>query len=213
MFARIFILIASFAFLAPRANAQTSIRPTALSDTMSRGGGAWARVEIENGDTTYLLSLPVVRIAARRNFKDLKEQRLYNLYTRAARNVYPYAVQAIGLYEDIQAETEGMNKWKRRRHIRHEHKELKEDFTEKLKKLSKTEGKVLIKMIERQLNQPFYEVIRQTRGGTTAAYWNTLGKMNGYHLKEGYRLGEDDLLDSVLLDYDFGDAIWRSAGY
>jgi hypothetical protein len=159
------------------------------------------------------MSLPVVRIAARRNFKDLKEQRQYSLYTRAARNVYPYAVQAIGLYEDIKAETEGMNKWKRRRHIRREHKELKEDFTEKLKNLSKTEGKVLIKMIERQLDEPFYEIIRQTRGGTTATYWNALGKMNGYHLKEGYQLGQDPLLDAVLLDYDFGEAIWRSAGF
>lgn len=130
---------------------------------------------------------------------------------RAARNVYPYALQAISLYEQIQDETEGMSKRKRKRRIRHEHKELKEDMTERLKNLSKTEGKVLIKMIESQVGKPFYNVIRETRGGTTAAYWNTLGKLWGYDLKEGYTVGADPLLDGIFLDYDFGDpmAIYR----
>ena len=74
-----------------------------------------------------------------------------------------------------------------------------------MKNLSKTEGKVLIKMIESQLDKPFYDIIKSTRGTVTAAYWNTLGKLNGYDLKQGYEVGEDPLLDDVLLDYDFGN--------
>lgn len=68
-----------------------------------------------------------------------------------------------------------MSKGKRRRYIRHEHKDLKDDFSEDLKKLSKTEGRVLIKMIERNLDKPFYEVIREHAAvsppatGTTSA--------------------------------------------
>lgn len=167
--------------------------------------GAWARLEVENGDSTFVMSLRPVKISSRRIFKDLDEQREFWRYTRAARNVYPYAMQAIALYEQIQDETEGMNRRKRKRYIRHENREMKEDMTEKMKNLSKTEGKVLIKMIESQLNKPFYDVIRETRGSTTAAYWNTLGKLWGYDLKEGYQPGADILLDDVLLDYDFGD--------
>jgi Domain of unknown function (DUF4294) len=178
--------------------------PNSQQDTTYQGG-AWARLEIDHGDSTFVMSLRPVKISARRTFKDLDEQRQFWLYTRSARRVYPYALQAISLYEQIQEETEGMNKRKRKRHIRREHKEMKEDMTETLKSLSKTEGKVLIKMIESQLNKPFYDVIRETRGGTTAAYWNTLGKVWGYDLKEGYIPGSDVLLDDVLLDYDFGD--------
>ena len=187
--------------------AQTSVRTTPV-DTVAKGG-AWARMEVENGDTTFVMSLWTVRISSKRNFKDLDEQRRYFRYVRACRKVYPYALQAIQMYAEIQEETEDMNKGQRRRFIRKEHKELKEDFKEQMKNLSKTEGRVLIKMIERQTEKPFFDLLEETRGGTTAKYWNTLGKLWGYDLKEGYRVGAEPLLDDALLDYDFGEAMYR----
>lgn len=202
----LFLALTSTLFL----GAQAQSGPNVAQDTTYRGG-AWARLEVINGDSTFVMSLMPVKIWTRRNFKDLEEQKQYWRYTRAAKIVYPYALQAIGLYEQIQDETEGMNKRKRKRYIKHEHKELKEDMTSRLKNLSKTEGKVLIKMIESQIGKPFYTVIKETRGGATATYWNTLGKIWGYDLKEGYKEGDDPLLDAVFLDYDFGDpmAIYR----
>lgn len=199
---RLFFLFALT--LAIPAFAQTSVP----GDTLPQGG-AWARMEVENGDTTFVMSLWPVRISARRHFKDQDEQRLYYRYVRAARKVYPYALQAIELYEEIQEETADMSKRQRRRFIRREHKELKEDFKDKMKNLSKTEGKVLIKMIERQLDRPFYDLIKETRGGATATYWQTMGKFWGYNLKDGYRPGAEPLLDDALLDYDFGEAVYR----
>jgi hypothetical protein len=176
-------------------------------DTLGQGG-AWARLEIVNGDSTFVMSLRPVRISAPWKFADLKEQTRYYAYRQAARSVYGYAQRAITLYEDLQVETEDMNKRQRRRYLRHEHRELKEDLTKQMKNLSVAEGKVLIKMLERQLDKPFYEILRETRGGPTAAYWNTLGKMWGYNLKEGYKLGADPIIDAILIDYDFGDPRW-----
>jgi hypothetical protein len=175
-------------------------------DTLPRQG-AWATLEIVNGDSTFLMSLAPARIVAKRQFKDLEEQKQFRRYIWAAKRVYPYALQAVALYEEMEEETDGMNRRQRKRHIKHEHKELKEDMTERMKNLSKTEGKVLVKMIERELNMPFYEVIRTTRGTTTAAYWNTMGKIWGYDLKQGYRHGDDPLLDEVFIDYDFGNPL------
>ncbi|MCC6463378.1 MAG: DUF4294 domain-containing protein [Saprospiraceae bacterium] len=169
---------------------------------------AWARLEIENGDSTFVMALRLVKIAAKRQFKDFAEQRQYFLYMRAARKVYPYALQAIDLYEDIQGETQDMNKRQRRRYLRHEHTELKDDFKDQMKNLSRTEGRVLIKMIEKEVGRPFYDVIRETRGSMTAAYWHNLGKIWGYDLKQGYQTGSDPLLDEVFLDYDFGRPVW-----
>jgi len=191
-------------FLTFSASAQNSVG----ADTLPKGG-AWARMEVENGDTTFVMSLWPVRISSRRAFKDLDEQRLYYRYVRAARKVYPYALQAIELYRDIQEETADMSKGQRRRFIRREHRELKEDFKEQMMNLSKTEGRVLIKMIERQLDKPFYNIIKETRGGATALYWQTAGRFWGYDLKEGYQLGGVTLLDDALLDYDFGEAIYK----
>ncbi len=175
-------------------------------DTLSRSG-AWATLEIVNGDSTFLMSLHPARLVAKRNYKDIEEQRQFRRYVWAAKRVYPYAVQAVELYQEMEAETQDMNKRQRKRHFRHEHHELKEDMTDRMKNLSKTEGKVLVKMIERELDMPFYELIRTTRGSTTAAYWNTLGKIWGYDLKEGYQPGADPLLDEVFIDYDFGNPL------
>ena len=193
LFVSIFLAIPSFAQITRQ-------------DTLPRSG-AWATLEIVNGDSTFLMSLHPARLVAKRTFKDMEDQKQFRRYIWAAKRVYPYALQAVALYQEIEEETEGMSKRKRKRHIKHEHHELKEDLTERMKNLSKTEGKVLVKMIERELDMPFYEVIRTTRGGTTAAYWNTLGKIWGYDLKQGYHLGDDPLLDEVFIDYDFGNPL------
>lgn len=178
------------------------------ADTLATPSGAWARLEVVNGDSTFVMALRLFKVAARREFKDFAEQRQYYLYMRAARKVYPYALQAINLYEEIRAETEDMNNRQRRRYIRKENKELKDDFKDQMKNLSRTEGKVLLKMIEKEVEKPFYDVIRETRGGMTAGYWHNLGKMWGYDLKKGYQQGEDTLLDEIFLDYDFGQPEW-----
>ena len=177
----------------------------ARPDTSAGPVGAWARMEVSNGDTIFNMSLRPVRIWQPRKFKDLDEQNQYNRYKYAARKVYPYALQAIALYDEIATQTQDMSRRRRKRFIRQEHKELKEDFTEQMKQLSKTQGKVLIKMIEKELNKPFYDIVRETRGGFTALYWHNLGKLYGYDLKEGYKPGAEPMLDEIFLDYDFGD--------
>jgi hypothetical protein len=181
---------------------------TAKKDTVP-SRGAWALMEVIDGDTVFNMTLLQVKVSARRTFKDLQEQRQYWLYKRAAVKVYPYAVQAIDLYEEMMAQTEGMSKRKRKKYIKHENKELKGDFKDQLKDLSKTQGAVLIKMIERQVGKPFYDVITETRGGMTAMYWHNLGKIWGYDLKDGYQEGKDPLLDEILIDYDFGAKIYE----
>lgn len=201
---RLFFLF--FCATATRGLAQSPA--TAPLDTLPAPSGAWARLEVDHGDSTFIMALRLVKVADRRIFKDFAEQRQYYLYMRAARKVYPFALQAIDLYDDIQSETADMSKRQRRRYIRHEHHELKDDFKDQMKNLSRTEGKVLIKMIEKEVGKPFYDLIRETRGGVTAAYWHNLGKMWGYDLKDGYRTGADPLLDEIFLDYDFGQPEW-----
>jgi hypothetical protein len=199
------LLLVILPFVAHAALAQASARFHV--DTLP--SGAWARMEIDNGDTVFVMSLRPVRIADRRDFKSRDEQATYFRYKRAAYKVYPYAVEAVNLYNEILQETADMKKGKRKRYIKKEHKELKEDFQEQMKKLTKTEGRVLIKMIELNLDKPFYDVITETRGGFTASYWHNLGKMWGYDLKQGYHPGDDQLLDEVFLDYDFTNSAWR----
>ncbi len=177
------------------------------ADTLGYGG--WSLMEVIDGDTIYSMSLRQVLITAPRVFKDTKERTKYYLYKRSAKIVYPYALEAIKLYEELQEETADLSKRKRRKHIKRTHKDLKSDFEDKLKNLTKTQGYVLVEMIERQTGKSFHEIIRETRGGATAMYWNQLSKLYGYDLKDAYAVGKDPLLDEVLIEYDFGEAIYK----
>ena len=98
--------------------------------------------------------------------------------------------------------TEGMNKRKQKKHMKSVQRELEENFEEPLKKLNKTQGMILIKMIERELEIPFYDLVKDLRGGLTATYWSTLGRFNGYRLKEQYNRGDNPILDIVLDDFN-----------
>jgi len=62
------------------------------------------------------------------------------------------------------------------------------------------QGMILIKMIERELDIPMYYLIKDLRNGLTATYWSTMGKLFGHDLKEGYKEGQDPILDAVLRD-------------
>lgn len=192
-------------FLAAQAAglAQSTVASPA-GDQPTAPAGGWARLEVVDGDSVYVMSLYPVRIVDRRNYKDREEQLQYYRYRNAARRVYGYAMQALDLYDQVGKETEDMSRRQRRRYLRHEGNEFKEDFADRLKNLTKTEGKVLLKMVEKETGKPMYTIIKETRGGLTAAYWHNLGKIWGYDLKEGYKPGDDPLLDDVFLDYDFG---------
>ena len=71
-----------------------------------------------------------------------------------------------------------------------------------LRKLTKLQGKILIKMIERELDKSMYDFIVMLRGRFTAFYWHNASKLYSYDLKEGYQEGKYEILDAVLKDFD-----------
>jgi hypothetical protein len=156
----------------------------------------------KNGDTVYVADdLTTVSLTSPRKFKSVDEYNRYRKYLRYAAIVYPYAKEAIAVFNQLNQETEEMRKGKRKRYARKLQKDLDDKFEKPLKSLTKTQGKILVKMIERELDTPLYDLIKTYRGGMTAGYWNTMSKFWGYDLKHGYMEGEDPILDAVLEDF------------
>lgn len=164
--------------------------------------GEWMYALITEGDTLYVSDLNGTSITMPREFENDDEKRRYYKLKRSAQKVYPYAVKAITLYRETQAETSDMKKRKRKKYTKKMQKELKEEFEKPLKKLTKTQGKVLIAMIERELDTSFYSVVKELRSGMVARYWNVLGKMYGYKLKKKYNPEDDPMMEAVLSDFD-----------
>lgn len=123
-------------------------------------------------------------------------------FKRYAAVVYPYAKEAIRIFKETEHVTNTMKKRKRKKHIKKLQEDLKRDFEAPLSKLTKLQGKILVKMIEKELDKNMYDLIKGVRGRLAATYWHNASKLYSYDLKEGYNRGTYDILDAVLDDFD-----------
>ena len=157
---------------------------------------------ISGSDTIIMANLDDISISSPRKFENREDYRRYRKYRYYGSKVYPYAQKAIKIFREIEESTETMRKRKRKRFLRRKYRQLKREFKKPMKNLTKTQGKILIKMIEKELDTPFYDLMKDMKGGFTASYWNQMGKLFSYDLKEGYHEGDDPILDVVLNDFD-----------
>jgi hypothetical protein len=153
-----------------------------------------------SGDTIILADLGEMTVSSFQSFDNEDDYKKYRRYKRYAYQVYPYAAEAVRIFREVEKATEEMRKGKRHRLVKDLQKELSEKFEKPLKQLSKTQGLVLMKMIERELDVPMFSLIKDLRGGFVATYWSAFASFYGHHLREGYERGKDPILDVVLDD-------------
>ncbi|WP_236974498.1 DUF4294 domain-containing protein [Membranihabitans maritimus] len=164
--------------------------------------GEIVEVIIEDGDTILLSEFQEISVTSKRKFASNEEYRRYLIYRKYARDVYPFAVEAIGTFQTVSEVTEGLSYWKKKKYVRRVQDQLFKKFEEQFKNLTKTQGRILIHMIEKELDTPMYELIKDTRGWVTANYWQVLSSFFEYDLKAGYIVGKDPIMDMVLNDFD-----------
>jgi len=171
--------------------------------TLSIDGEIYGFTIDECGDTVVMARMmDSVSISSTRSFANADDFRKYRRYRRYAMDVYPYAAEAIRIFREVEYAAEYMSKRQERRYIRKLKRDLKDEFSDQLKDLTKTQGMILFKMIEKELDTPMYYLIKDLRNGLTATYWSTVGKLFGHQLKDGYVRGADEILDMVLDDID-----------
>jgi hypothetical protein len=148
-------------------------------------------------DTIYHLFLDTVTIEAR-NLKNYN----FNRYEYVVRKVYPLADTATALFYEVNSETATMKRRESKKYRKKMEKELKENFEDRLKNMSRTEGLVLIKIIERNTGMSLYDLLKDVKSGSTAWWWNNLGKMYGYDLKRGYSPSDNPMLEIIIQEYE-----------
>lgn len=164
--------------------------------------GQAVNILIKDGDTLIIAQLEKAIVVAPKVFENNDDKSRYLKYRRYSAVVYPYAVQAVRLYYQLNKETEGKSDREKRKVVKQISKRLEDEFEKPLKNLTKTQGLLLTKMIERRLDKSFYVITKELKGGFNAGYYNQLGKMFGYHLKDKYVVGQDSVLDAVLEEFD-----------
>ena len=117
---------------------------------------------------------------------------------------YPYAKRAGAIMNDMNAKMAKMpEKDDRKAYIKTREKELKKEFTDPLSNLSIYQGKVLMKLINRQTGNNCYDIIKEYKGGLTARFYQTVAFFFSSNLKQPYdRQGDDKEIETIVQEVE-----------
>jgi hypothetical protein len=166
----------------------------------SSSGGFIVPMCVYDGDTIPWVQLPTVYIYKPLKFKNAKERAEYLRLVRNVKKVYPIAKEVnkivLETYEYLQTLP---NDKARQKHIKMVEKGVKEQYTPIMKKLTFSQGKLLIKLIDRQNNQTSYELVKAFMGPFKAGFYQTFAAMFGASLKKQYDpTGKDAMVERVI---------------
>ncbi len=157
--------------------------------------GYKCRAEIINGDTVPVIDLPDMYVYTEYVFKN---KRHYEQWTRVKYNVkkvYPYAILAAAKLKEYDVILAKMpNEKMKKAYLRVCEKDLKHEFEDELKDLSINQGRVLMKLIDRETGKTTYEIVKQMRGGFEACMWQAVARIFGNNMKDDYDANVEDIM-------------------
>ena len=148
---------------------------------------------IYNGDTIPCVQLRTVYIFRPLKFKNEKERLEYYRLVRNVKKVYPISKEInqaiIETYEYLQTLP---NEKARQKHLKRVEKGLKEQYTPRMKKLTFAQGKLLIKLVNRECNQSSYQLVKAFMGPFKAGFYQAFAALFGASLKKEYHPDDED---------------------
>lgn len=154
---------------------------------------------IDRGDTIPFELLPIQVVYPNPvNSYDEKTRKFFWKTVRDVKKTLPYAKQIAAEVHAIDNATKGMTEKQRKAYMKEHEDVLVDKFKPALKKLTLKQGKILIKLVDRQCGQSSYELIKAYRGGFRAAFWQGFAKMFGADLKANYNAKEEEVIEAVI---------------
>ncbi len=180
-------------------NSQTKAQTHGIYDTVK----VYAFVTIE-GDTIPSSNLPPVYVYGKMTKKWRNYWADWTRLRNAVYVTYPYAKAASRIMNEINVKLTNVTDRKQRKAIiRNREKELKKEFTDKLTQLSIYQGKVLMKLINRETGNNCFEIIDEYKGYISAAFWQTVAVVFGSNLKQAYDPSSKDAeMEKIVKDVE-----------
>lgn len=148
------------------------------------------------------IDLDEVLIFNQIHFTDKKERVQYLILRRKTLKVYPYAKMAADRLQELNTRLELLGKKRQqKKYTKQVQKYLEEEFSEELKKLTRTEGQILVKLIHRQTGITTFDLIKNLRSGWRAFWFNNTAKLFDISLKEEFNpmeVKEDYFIEDIL---------------
>ncbi|MCP4313695.1 MAG: DUF4294 domain-containing protein [Bacteroidetes bacterium] len=148
---------------------------------------------IKGNDTILIMELEEVRICKRSDFEYLSYKRRDRRLVRNVKRAYPYAkIAGIELKELDERLARLKSEDEQKEYIDRAEKQIMNKFEKDVKKLTITQGIILVKLIDRETGHTSYEVIKDLKGGFTAFFWQGIARIFGNNLKAEYDPGGVD---------------------
>ncbi|MFT6369032.1 MAG: hypothetical protein ACJAUQ_001494 [Maribacter sp.] len=181
---------------------------------------------IISGDSVLrsAIALQEAFVFGKLKFTSYDDKLRYYILRRKTHKVYPYAKLAAERLVELNDSLKGIKKSrKRKKYTKKVQKYIEGEFSEELKKLTRTEGQILVKLIYRQTGTTSFDLVKELRNGWRAFWYNTTAKMFKISIKEEFHpdiVEEDYLIEDILqrafsagklerqesiLDYNYAD--------
>lgn len=157
------------------------------------------RAEVIGNDTVPVIDLQAIRIMDKIGEKGREKRKKYHKLIYNVREVLPYAKLFASKMETIDSTLETFDsKRKRKKYLKREEKKLKDDLEAELKDLTYSQGRILIKLINRETGKTSYELIKRYKSGFSAFTWQSFARVFSMDLKAGYNKEEEEAIEKIL---------------
>lgn len=142
---------------------------------------------IQGTDTLPIVELPELRVYERQDFEYLYLKRRYRKLIRNVKKAYPYSKIAGKRLKELDDQLASLeNEKERKAFIQSAEEEIMDEFEKEVKRLTVSQGIILVKLIDRETGRTSYQVIKELKGGITAFFWQGIARLFGNNLKAEY---------------------------
>ncbi len=181
-----FLLLISIVILSAK-NQQVFSQQKGLTDTIR------TFAVIYEGDTIEAKTLQILLLRSHYDEAHMNANAKWTRLRNAIYVTYPYAKRAGKVMNELNVQLVNVPEQEvRKKIIKSREKDLKKEFTDPLTNLSVYQGKVLMKLINRETGNNCYEIIKEYKGSLTARFYQTVAFFFGSNLKQPYDKGGDD---------------------
>lgn len=160
-----------------------------------------------NGVTMPEVEIKEVTVYAHPRFPRKSDFRKYERLIYNLKKVYPYALIVRSRLARVDADMRNFNnEIDRKEYLKKVEKDVFAEYEGAIRDMTITQGRLLIKLIDRETLNTSYILIKDYRGKIAAAFWQGIARIFGTNLKEEYDpYGEDALIESIILEIDAGN--------
>ncbi len=201
----IIFLGALLLFLSFTTNAQIILSGDELLDLERVRNAEKVHAKIIDGDTNLYIFVRNVVILPPMKFKNKRQRRKYDRLAYHIKKVYPYAVEIRNTYAEIEDDISIFEtRRERKAFLKKKEKELRKEFEQDLINLTFYQGRLLIKLVDRETGSTSFEVIKEFKGGMSAFFWQSVAVMFGANLKSQFDTEEDKMIEDIIVRIENG---------